>query len=59
MIRFAFILLMSLDLSAQAVALVKSAHSSEESVQKGRLAFEKGDYGVALQIFTSWAERET
>ena len=57
MIRFAFILLMSLALSSQAVALVKSDHSGEDSVQKGRLAYEKGDYGTALQIFTPLAEK--
>ena len=48
---------MSLALSLQAVALIKSAHSGEDSVQKGRLAFVKGDYEVALQIFTSLAEK--
>ena len=56
MIRFAFILLMSLVLSSKAVALVKSDHSGEDSVQKGRLAYEKGDYGTALQIFTPLAQ---
>tara|TARA_B100000963_G_scaffold340863_1_gene339962 strand:- start:768 stop:1220 length:453 start_codon:yes stop_codon:yes gene_type:complete len=50
MIRFAFILLMSL-------ALVETVHSGEDSVQKGRLAYEKGDYGTALQIFTPLAEK--
>ena len=57
MIRFAFMLLMSLALSSQAVALVKSDHSGEDSVQKGRLAYGKGDYGTALQIFTPLAEK--
>ena len=56
MIRFAFILLMSLALSSKAVALVKSDHSDEDSVQKGKLAYEKGDYGTALQIFTPLAQ---
>ena len=57
MIKFASILLMLLALSSQAVALVKSDHSGEDSAQKGRLAFEKGDYGTALQIFTPLAEK--
>ena len=57
MIRFAFILLMSLALSSKAVALVKSDHSGEDSVQKGRVAYEKGDYGTALQIFIAVAEK--
>ncbi len=57
MIRFAFILLMSLALSSQAVASVRWSNSGGDSVQKGRLAFEKGDYGVALQIFKSLAEK--
>ena len=57
MIRFAFILLISLALSSQAVALVTSDHSGEDSVQKGRLAYEKGDYVTALQLFTPLAER--
>ena len=57
MIRFAFILLMSLALSSQAFALVKSCHSGEDSVQKARLAYKKGDYGAALQIFTPLAEK--
>ena len=57
MIRFAFILLMSLALSSQAFALVKSDHSGEDSVQNGRLAYEKGDYGAALKIFTPLAEK--
>ena len=51
MIRFALILLMSLALSSQTVALVTSDHSGDDSVQKARLACEKGDYGTALQIF--------
>ena len=57
MIRFALILLMSLALSSQAVASVRWSNSGGDSVQKGRLAFEKGDYGVALQIFKSLAEK--
>ena len=57
MIRFALALLMSLALSSQAVALVNSDHSGEDSVQKGRLAYEKGDYGTALQIFIPVAEK--
>ena len=57
MIRFALILLMSLALSPQAVAQVTSDHSGEDSVQKGRFAYEKGDYGTALQIFTPVAEK--
>ena len=57
MIRFALILLMSLALSSQAVALVTSDHSGEDSVQKGRVAYEKGDYGTALQIFIAVAEK--
>ena len=57
MIRFAFILLMSLALSSQAVALLTSEHSGEDSVQKGRLAYEKGEYGTALQIFLPVAEK--
>ena len=48
---------MSLALSSQAVALVTSDHSGEASVQKGRVAYEKGDYGAALQIFTPLAEK--
>ena len=55
-IRFALILLMSLALSSQAVALVTSDHSGEDSVQKGRVAYEKGDYGTALQIFIPMAK---
>ena len=57
MIRFALLLLMSLALSSQAVALLTSEHSGEDSVQKGRVAYEKGDYGTALQIFTPLAEK--
>ena len=57
MIRFAFIFLMSLALSSQAVASVKWDHPGRDSVQKGKLAFEKGDYGTALQIFTPLAEK--
>ena len=57
MIRFAFTLLMSLALSSQAVALIKSDHSGEDSVQKARLAYEKGDYGTALQIFTRLGQK--
>ena len=57
MIRFALILLMSLALSSQAVASVRWSNSGGDSVQKGRLAFEKGDYGVALEIFKSLAEK--
>ena len=57
MIRVAFILLMSLGLSSQVVASVKWDHSGKDSVQKGRLAYEKGDYGTALQIFTPLAEK--
>ena len=57
MIRFAFILLMSLALSSKAVASVKWEHSGGDSVQKGRLAYEKGDYGTALQIFIPVAEK--
>ena len=57
MIRFALILLMSLALSSQAIASVTSDHSGEDSVQKGRLAYEKGDYGTALQIFIPVAEK--
>ena len=57
MSRFAFILLMSLALSSQAVALVKSDHSGEDSVQKGRLAYKNGDNDTALQIFTPLAEK--
>ena len=48
---------MSLALSSQAVASVRWSNSGGDSVQKGRLAFEKGDYGVALQIFKSLAEK--
>ena len=59
MIRFALILLMSLALSSQTVALVTSDHSGENSVQKARLACEKGDYGTALQMFIPVAKRET
>ena len=57
MIRFAFILLVSLALSSQVAASVRWSNSGGESVQKGRLAFEKGDYGTALQIFTPLAEK--
>ena len=57
MIRFALILLTSLALSSQAIASVKSDHLGEDSVQKGRLAYEKGDYGTALQIFIPVAEK--
>ena len=57
MIRFALILLMSLALSSQAVALVTSDYSGDDSVQKGRLACEKGDYGTARQIFIPVAEK--
>ena len=57
MIRFAFILLMSLALSSQSVASVKWGHSGRDSVQKGRLAYEKGDYDTALQICTPLAEK--
>ena len=57
MIRVAFILLMSLALSSQAVASVKWSNSGEDSVQQGRLAYEKGDYGTALQIFIAVAEK--
>ena len=57
MIRFAFIFLMSLAFSSQAVALVKSDHSGEDSVQKGKVVYEKGDYGTALRIFTPLAEK--
>ena len=57
MMKFAFILLMSLAFNSQAVALVKWDHSGGDSVQKGRLAYEKGDYGTALQIFTLLAEK--
>ena len=57
MIRFAFIFLMSLALSSQAVASVKWDHSGGDPVQKGRLAYEKGDYGAALQIFTPLAKK--
>ena len=48
---------MSLGLNSQPVALVKSDHSGEDSVQKGRVAYEKGDYGTALQIFIAVAEK--
>ena len=57
MSRFALILLMSLALSSKAVASVKWEHSGGDSVQKGRLAYEKGDYGTALQIFIPVAEK--
>ena len=57
MIRFAFILLMSLALSSQAVASVKWNHSGGDSVQKGRFAYEKGDFDTALQIFIPLAEK--
>lgn len=57
MIRFAFILLMSLALSSQAVSSVKWDHSGGDSVQQGRLAYEKGDYDTALQIFIPLAEK--
>ena len=57
MIRFAFIFLMSLALSSQAVASVEWNHSGGDSVQKGRLAYEKGDYGTALQIFTRLGQK--
>ena len=57
MIRFALILLMSLALSSQAVASVRWSNSGGDSVQKGNVALEKGDYGVALQIFKSLAEK--
>ena len=57
MIRFTLILMTSLALSSQAVALVKSDHSGEDPVQKGRLAYEKGDYGTALQIFIPVAKK--
>ena len=57
MMRFAFILLMSLALSSQAVASVKWDYSGGDSVQQGRLAYEKGDYGTALQIFIAVAEK--
>lgn len=57
MIRFAFVFLMSLALSSQAVASVKWDHSGGDPVQKGRLAYEKGDYGAALQIFTPLAKK--
>ena len=57
MIRFAFISLMLLALSSQAIASVKWGHSGGDSVQKGRLAYEKGDYGTALRIFTPLAEK--
>lgn len=59
MIRFALILLMSLALSSQAVALVTWDHSGEDSVQKATLACEKGDYGTALQILIPVAKKET
>lgn len=58
MIRFALILLMSLALSSQAIALVTSDHSGKDSVQKARLACEKGDYDTALQIFIPVAKKE-
>jgi len=57
MIRIALTLLMSLTLISQAVASVKGNNSGGDSVQKGRLAYEKGDYVTALQIFTPLAER--
>ena len=57
MMRFAFILLMSLALSSQAVALVESDQPGKDSVQKGRLAYEKGDYAIALKLFTSLVRR--
>ena len=57
MIRVAFILLMSLALSSQVFASVKSDHSDGDSVQKGRLAHEKGDYGTALKIFIPLTEK--
>ena len=55
--RFTLLLLLSLALSSHAVALVKSDNSGEDSFQKGRLAYEKGDYGAALRIFTPLAEK--
>ena len=48
---------MSLALSLQAVASVRWSNSDGDSVQKGRLAFENGDHGVALQIFRTLAEK--
>ena len=48
---------MSLALNWQPVALVKSDHSGEDSVQEGKVAYEKGDYGTALRIFTPLAEK--
>ena len=57
MIRVAFILLMSLALSSQVFASVKSDHSNGDSVQKGRLAYEKGEYGTALKIFIPLTEK--
>ena len=57
MIRFAFILLMSLALSSQAVSSVKWDHSCGDSLQQGGLAYEKGDYDTALQIFIPLAEK--
>ena len=57
MTRFALILLMSFAVSSQAFASVEWNNSSGGAVEKASLAFAKGDFSSAFQMFTQLAEK--
>ena len=47
----------SLSVNSQAIAAVKWNNISESPVEKGTIAYEKGNYSKALNLFTSSAEK--
>ena len=57
MTRFGLILLMSFAVSSQAFASVEWNNPSGDSVEKASLAFAKGDFSSAFQMFTQLAEK--
>ena len=57
MIKFALILLFSIAVSLPGVAAINEINSGGGNFQKATIAYATGDYGTALSIFTSLAEK--